>query len=207
MVVVDTGQDYAACNRAPDDTRCEVHGGFMGVHASGCQTVNVLSDVRAERARQFAMYGTNEDLEDGTGPEVMWVGSGRGGLTASELEAHLRKEYEHHEAEHGKPTWRHLVLEEVAESFQENSPTRLREELLQVAALAVSWIEKIDARIPKWEDVEFSSVQIGDTATKGNLDPRTVTYADDQVFFIQVGNDSLVGPCAPEDYTFRRRVR
>jgi hypothetical protein len=39
-----------------------------------------------------------------------------------------------------------LVREEVAEVFQETDPVKLREELVQVAALAVSWIEKIDAR-------------------------------------------------------------
>ena len=40
----------------------------------------------------------------------------------------------------------HLVREEVAEAFAESDPARLREELIQVAALAVSWVEKIDAR-------------------------------------------------------------
>ena len=40
----------------------------------------------------------------------------------------------------------HLLREEIAEVFVESDADRLREELIQVAALAVSWVEKIDAR-------------------------------------------------------------
>jgi hypothetical protein len=204
MVVVSTGEDYAACSRTPDDSRCKVHGGRMGLHAEGCQTVNVISDVRAERARQFAMYGTNEDLEDGTGPHVNWLG-----MSASSAESIARAHYLDYESVHGKPTWRHLVLEEVAESFQEDNPARLRAELLQVAALAVSWIEKIDARIPEWRDLEdMESPTPGDMAFKKGteLDGREVTIVEGAAFWMRLMvTDS--GPYFVRDYTFRRRVR
>lgn len=160
-----TGQDYASCrfineNRHPSN-RCTVHGGhYVGTilertsygeteFSMKCQTIEVLADVRAERTRQFATYGTNADLEDGTGPYERWlegVGMNVFPATAVKMEAGLRKAYEAYEKEHGAPTWRHLVLEEVAEVFAENDATELRKELVQVAALAVSWIEKIDAR-------------------------------------------------------------
>jgi hypothetical protein len=111
-------------------------------------TQRVLNDVAAERGRQVRRYGDNDDLEDGTGPNVRWLG--RYCLTesdpAKQIELSVRSDYEEHERENGKPTWMHLVREEVAEAFAESDPTRLRAELIQVAALAVSWIEKLDAR-------------------------------------------------------------
>lgn len=209
MVVVHGVEDYAKCYRVPDDSRCRIHGGRMGVHAEGCQTVNVLSDVRAERARQFARYGTNEDLLDGTGPQVEWLGDVGG--SAVDIEGYLRKNYEAHETEFGKPTFRHLVAEEVAEAFQENNPKRLREELLQVAALAVSWIEKIDARVPEWRDLDVTeNPEPGDMAFKKGteLDGREVTIVEPEegmFWFHLLVSES--GPYAVEDYTFRRRVR
>lgn len=209
MVVVDTGQDYAPCRLMDDGTprRCAIHGGYLGTHAEGCQTVNVLSDVRAERARQFAQYGSNSDLLDGTGPQVEWLGN-LSEVPADAIERGLREAYESHEREFGAPTFRHLVLEEIAEAFQENNPVRLRAELLQVAALAVSWIEKIDARIPEWRDLDQDErVEVGDMAFKKGteLDGREVTIAYEDMFWMRLPN-SESGPYPIEDYTFRRRV-
>lgn len=108
-----------------------------------CQTIAVLDDVRHERAKQFAQYGTNETLEDGTGtPWLVPLNN----LPATVVETALRADYERFEERTGKPTWMHLIREEVAEAFAETDQTRLREELIQVAALCVSWVEKIDAR-------------------------------------------------------------
>ena len=203
-----TGKDYQACSSEAGNPRCTVHGGYL-LDTNSCQTVKVLDDVRAERARQFARYGTNEDIEDGTGPGVEWIGNIRdkyGDLfDASDLQVHFRDAYEKHEKEHGKPTWLHLVLEEVAEAFQEASPTRLREELVQVAGLAVSWIEKIDARTPEWVDVD--APQVGDSATHvdGHLDPRRVAIVhEDKIWLDLMGTEH--GPLPIDQYTYRRRV-
>lgn len=136
--------DYAGCSD-DGDGRCRQHGGYMRGMTT-CQTVEVLADVRAERSRQFARYGTNEDIADGTGPGVEWLQGADGWSSAKDLEVELRAAYVEYEQQHGTPTWRHLVLEEVAEVFMEDDLSRLREELVQVAALAVSWIEKIDGR-------------------------------------------------------------
>lgn len=206
MVVVDTGQDYAPCRRSiSDEKRCMVHGGFLSKHLEGCQTVNVLSDVRAERARQFARYGNNEDLDDGTGRDVVWFNE----IPAQGAEILLRNAYEAYEAEHGKPTFRHLVLEEVAEAMQESNPARLRAELLQVAALAVSWIEKIDSRIPEWRDLDVTeNPEPGDICFKKGteLDGREVTIVEGAAFWFSL-LVSESGPYFVGDYTFRRRVR
>ncbi len=122
--------------------RCHTHGGQLDDQGQ-CPTVSVLLEVERERKRQFQQYGTNEDLEDGTGGAWAWPVSE---ATANVLEERFRVDYDKHEARNGRPTWMHLVREEVAEAFQETTAERLREELIQVAALCVSWIEKIDTR-------------------------------------------------------------
>lgn len=119
---------------------CNVH---PEGHASawGCPTYRVLGDVEKERARQAAKYGSNDDLKDGTGLSAQWLQPIYTG-NARRIEQRFRDEY----VLHAKPTWMHLVREEVAEAFMESDPERLREELIQVAALCVSWCEKIDGR-------------------------------------------------------------
>ena len=96
-------------------------------------TWTVLAEVRDERSRQDARWG-QQDHPDGTGqyPEV----------TAA-MAAVLATE---HAAEGGYLDWLHILREEVAEAFAETDPAALRGELLQVAAVAVAWIEAIDRR-------------------------------------------------------------
>ena len=132
---------YRSCMRTAEGI-CYLHGGQW---ADGCPTESVLQAVKEERARQFARYGTNDNLEDGTGADAPWLWP-LAHLGASDIEAELRAQYEDHEREHGSPTWMHLIREEVAESFQESDPTQLEAELVQVAALCVSWVETIRGR-------------------------------------------------------------
>lgn len=105
----------------------------------------VLTKVAQERERQMAQYGDNADLEDGTSPGRRWLAP-YSIHPASAIQHIFRKEYEVYSAEHGLPTWMHLVREEVAEAFQESDPARLAEELIQVAALCVSWVETLNRR-------------------------------------------------------------
>ena len=49
-------------------------------------------------------------------------------------------------ARHGAGTWEHILMEETMEAFAEPDPIKLRTELVQVAAVAVAWIEAIDRR-------------------------------------------------------------
>lgn len=130
--------------RAGENGRCAVHGGVM--RRGLCQTVSVLMEVRERRVAQYTKYGTNETLEDGTGPRVQWLVDTEPGWDAQTIEGGLRQGYERYERRKGAPTWMHLVREEVAEAFMEDDPGRLRDELLDVAALCVSWIEKLDNR-------------------------------------------------------------
>jgi hypothetical protein len=108
-------------------------------------TIRVLERVFDERVRQVARYGHNDDLEDGTGPEAAWL-EPIAYYPARLIEKDFRAEYEHHEEQTGKPTWMHLIREEIAEAFQEDDPERLAEELVQMVALGVSWLETLEKR-------------------------------------------------------------
>lgn len=49
----------------------------------------------------------------------------------------------------GNGSWAHILTEEVAEAIDEaraNNTAALREELIQVAAMCVAWVEAIDGR-------------------------------------------------------------
>lgn len=110
----------------------------------GC--LSILERVLEERRRQVARYGLNDDLEDGTGPETRWL-LPVSGNSATIIERLFRDQYEEYEEETGKPTWVHLLREEAAEAFQEASGSeRLEEELVQLAALCVSWLEVLQRR-------------------------------------------------------------
>lgn len=105
------------------------------------RTASVVNDLVRERCRQKDTYGEAQHLEDGTGERAFWLYP-VSGLPADTIEAYLRDDYEHR----NEISWMHLVREEVAEAFKESDPVRLQEELLQVAALCVSWVEDIRSR-------------------------------------------------------------
>lgn len=48
------------------------------------------------------------------------------------------------DSQNGRCTWAHILLEEVAEAVEETDPQRIREELVQVAAVCVAWVEDLD---------------------------------------------------------------
>jgi hypothetical protein len=54
-------------------------------------------------------------------------------------------------ADGGYLDWLHILREEVAEAFAESDPAKLRAELVQVAAVAVNWVEAIDRRAARTE--------------------------------------------------------
>lgn len=47
-------------------------------------------------------------------------------------------------AKQGTLTWRHILDEEVKEAFAESDYFKLREELIQVAAVCCSWVQALD---------------------------------------------------------------
>jgi hypothetical protein len=106
-------------------------------------TGDVLTDVVLERHRQIRLWGHNEDTPDGTGPGVRWA---RAMGTAELVEKSIREMYDDKVRNGGALTWVDFLLEEVAEAFKEDDPEKLYSELVQVAAVAVSWCEKLRQR-------------------------------------------------------------
>lgn len=112
-------------------------------------SMEVLREVAQERSRQVERYGHNEDLTDFPTPHRHWLACTSTALhllNADEIEAAFRAEYEEYEQREGKPTWMHLIREEVAEAFKETDPALLEAELIQVAALCCSWVETLRRR-------------------------------------------------------------
>lgn len=65
------------------------------------------------------------------------------GALSGKIEAAFRADYEEYEGKHGRPTWMHLIREEVAELFDTHTADRTISEAIQVAALCVSLCEKL----------------------------------------------------------------
>ena len=103
----------------------------------------VLREVLAERGRQHAKWG-EQNLSDGTAgvtPDAATWDR----VTARADAARARRLCQEAAAS-GYCTWMHVLREEVAEAFAEEDPALLRAELIQVAAVAVAWVEAIDRR-------------------------------------------------------------
>lgn len=107
-------------------------------------TEAVLDEVRIERENQDKRWG-EQNHPDGTGqyPEI--------------VDADVARMATQNAAEGGYLDWLHILREEVAEAFAETDPSRLRAELVQVAAVACAWVEAIDRRVSAREVSETPS--------------------------------------------------
>jgi predicted house-cleaning noncanonical NTP pyrophosphatase (MazG superfamily) len=90
-----------------------------------------LADIAAERAAQDRMWGIQE-FPDGTGPAYAARAEAKAECAAA--------------AARGELTWRHILAEEFFEALAESGPERLRDELVQTAAVAVKWVQSLDGR-------------------------------------------------------------
>jgi hypothetical protein len=99
-------------------------------------TKTVLKDVAIERTRQDEKWGL-QNHPDGTG------GFGRS-LDATDAKRECQEAFAT-----GEGTWALVLQEEVAEALAESDREALRMELVQVAAVAVAWIEALDRRDAK----------------------------------------------------------
>lgn len=94
------------------------------------RSLGVLPEIADERERQDEKWG-EQNHPDGTGP----------GYRVHAIEARVRCQ---RAAQSGLVTYKDILEEEVYEAFAETDPDKLRAELVQVAAVAVAWIEKLD---------------------------------------------------------------
>jgi hypothetical protein len=96
-------------------------------------TDRVLQQVLIERIAQDTKWG-EQNHPDGTGYD------------GSDRHADFWRQRCQDAFADGEGTWGHVLLEEVFEAIAENDPAKLRTELVQVAAVAVAWIEALDRR-------------------------------------------------------------
>jgi hypothetical protein len=109
--------------------------------------LRVLSEITGERARQDVKWG-EQNHPDFTGPHRVFlraIAPAAGQLDYDALR-HLTRAACQHAGDIDGDGWDLILLEEVFEALAEGDPEKLRAELIQVAAVAVNWIESIDRR-------------------------------------------------------------
>ena len=102
----------------------------------------IFADIAVERSRQDEKWGPPTTIPNGTGPDRMNVAAGTG-QTYSHVRDTLQQVTDQAMAA-GENTFANTLLEEVFEALAEDESGRLREELVQVAAVAVKWISVLD---------------------------------------------------------------
>lgn len=95
------------------------------------KTLDVLEEINEERERQRILWGEQQH-ENGTGQP------------SSDMWREIYRNICETKVASGSVTWHDILKEEVYEAFAESDPEKLREELVQVGAVCVSWIEAID---------------------------------------------------------------
>lgn len=129
------------------------------IDPQGAATIGVLSEVVAERIAQDAKWG-QQDHPDAD--PVILARLNTVGMygTPWAVAVRLAQEYEIPTAARAKvicqtealgvgATWIGIAVEELAEALEAaatGDPNKLRGELLQVAAVAIAWVEAIDRR-------------------------------------------------------------
>jgi hypothetical protein len=90
-----------------------------------------FTELRRERIAQQKKWG-EQNHPDGTG-EDLWKHRAQNAKEMTDLAAKT-----------GALTYMDILFEEVAEAFAESDKAKLRVELVQVAAVALAWLEKLE---------------------------------------------------------------
>lgn len=106
---------------------------------AGDPGLRVLLEVLGERTKQDQKWG-EQNHPDGTGSDRRPLR-----LNFKLLAEMFRDRCEQNFA-NGEGAWSDILTEEFFEAMAEDDPVKLRAELIQVAAVAVSWVEDIDRR-------------------------------------------------------------
>lgn len=96
-------------------------------------TPRVLEEVAQERAWRKTRWA-NQSFPDGTGTR------------AARETAEEARRWRQTASRTGNLRWRDMLTEEVYAVFAESDPARLRARLTNVAAVAVAWVEDLEAR-------------------------------------------------------------
>lgn len=111
---------------------------MSGFSGWGPETTKVLREVGDERLRQDARWGQVQTCPNFT-PLLTWGRDLR--AIYRELLGAARSENDD-----GIASFESILREEYCEAMLEDDPVKLRAELVQVAAVAVKWVEHIDRR-------------------------------------------------------------
>lgn len=119
--------------------RTAARGGEATMHY---RTLHLVAE---EIVRSIRKHGAQTGLPNGTGPtETMFNHPSWGFATLATEATHVTDAKSHAHGD-GTVTWADILLEEVFEALAENDSQRLRDELVQVAAVAVKWIALLDS--------------------------------------------------------------
>jgi len=94
---------------------------------------SVFTDLLSEINRQDELWGDQSHHPDGTA--MRW----------DAMRAAAARQFAERMVREGKLTWRYILEEEVAEALAATGE-KLREELIQVAAVALQWAAAIERR-------------------------------------------------------------
>lgn len=97
---------------------------------------DIYAEIEAERLRQNELHPSTYNLPDGTG------GGGRETwrtIATNSCDRAVRE---------NRATFAHILDEEASEVLAETDQIKLREELVQLGAVCVRWIEKLDREWP-----------------------------------------------------------
>lgn len=129
-----------------------VLGRLMTIYNDG-EVDGIVTEIFGECEKQLDKWDV-QGHPDGTGPDAHVFGWKFGDM-AERFKA-LNDHYasgkavlyglDDHKVSIAVPHWSLILLEEVYEALAESDPAKLRAELIQVAAVAASWIENIDRR-------------------------------------------------------------
>jgi hypothetical protein len=126
--VTDTDHETDMTHQQP----ARMAGGLVVTAIVEPQTPRVLAEIASERARQDAKWG-EQNHPDGTARQ------------GDDFLAEMARAICQANGS-DRDNWRDILTEEVHEAYAELDPVRLRAELVQVAAVAVAWVEAIDRR-------------------------------------------------------------
>lgn len=110
---------------------------------SASRSATAIRDALFERVRQFKKWG------DQSHPCVPWELPGRGWdekTVAESLERAAKKDCDR-EFKAGRGTWWHIAHEELCEVLAA-PPEKRREELVQLTAVCLAWLEDLDNKRP-----------------------------------------------------------
>lgn len=110
------------------------------------RTAEVLRDIAHERAKQDIKWGVQEhqDVPVDASPVGIIVSKEGGAVAYAFPNSAVARDACDSAARAGCVSWFHIAVEELAEAVDARDAASRRDELVQLAAVIVAWIENVD---------------------------------------------------------------